>query len=156
MLRRYALVVVVASALAVAAARADEPETKQTPNSQIIVLNCYPHEHGAGVSHPWIDPYGNWHYTGAFPNDEGFLGVDYRNDAKMSATEIDFGLVVRDSLVATAKDIGTFSPGIEINHEFVISREVFPIGTAFPYCAVLRVKYSDGSEWRNPTPPPTG
>jgi len=155
-LRCCALLIVVASALVAGAASADEPETRQTPGSNIVILNCNPHEHGPGASHPWIDPYGNWHYRGAFPYDEGFLGVDYRNDAKTSASEIDFGLVARGSLVAIAKDVGMFSTGTEINHEFVISREVFPIGTSFPYCAVLRVKYSDGSEWRNPNPPPTG
>jgi len=78
------------------------------------------------------------------------------NQSKLAATEVDFGLVVRQSLVATATDKGTFSTGAKIQHEFVISREVFPIGATFPYCAVLRVKYADGSEWRNPAPPPTG
>ena len=152
----YALAVVVASALAFGAASAAEPGTRQTPGSHIIVLSCYPHQHGSGVTHPWIDPYGRAHYPGVFPRDEGFLGINYQNDAKVVASEIDFGLVVRGSLVALATDLGTFSPGIEIRHEFVISREVFPIGTAFPYCAVLRVKYNDGSEWHNPNPPPTG
>ncbi len=131
-------------------------ELRQTPGSNIQVLTCDPHLHTAGVSHPWIDPYGVYHAHGTFPTYEGFLGIDYQNNAKQAATEIDFGLVVRQSLVATAKDVGKFSPGVTIQHEFVISREVFPIGTAFPYCAVLRVKYSDGSEWHNPAPPPTG
>jgi hypothetical protein len=126
------------------------------PGSHITILKCYPHQHGPGASHPWIDPYGHQHSSGVFPSDEGFLGIDYQNGAKTPAAEIDFGLVARDSLVATAKDIGTFSPGIPIDHEFIISREVFPLGTAFPYCAVLRVKYRDGSEWRNPNPPPNG
>lgn len=31
--------------------------------------------------------------------------------------------------------------------------KIFPIGTAFPYCAVLRVQYADGSVWQNPNPP---
>ncbi len=156
MLRNYGLACALAAALSLTAASADEPEVRQTPGSRITILDCNPHQHGPGISHPWIDPYGTSHSPSNFPNDEGFLGIDYQNYASVAATEIDFGLVARDSLVATAKDIGTFSPGVEIKHEFVISREVFPIGTTFPYCAVLRVKYSDGSEWRNPNPPPTG
>lgn len=129
----------------------------QTPGSKITVLTCNPHRHGPADAHPWVDPYGRWHpVPGDFPNDEGFLAIDYQNNAKLPAKEVDFGLVARHSLIAVANDVGSFSPGVKISHEFVISREVFPIGTTFPYCAVLRVKYSDGSEWRNPNPPPMG
>lgn len=130
--------------------------TDQTPGSNITVLTCYPHVHAAGVTHPWIDPYGVHQSPARFPSEEGFLAIDYRNDSKTAATEIDFGLVVRDSLVATAKDVGKFSTAVKIQHEFVVSREIFPIGESSPYCAVLRVKYADGSEWRNPRPPPQG
>jgi hypothetical protein len=155
MVRTFVLALLAASILGGAAASSAEQAIQQTPGSHIAILNCYPHQHAPGTSHPWIDPYGGQHSSGIFPNDEGFLGIDFQNDAKTTMTEIDFGLVVRDTLVATAKDIGTFSPGIAIKHEFVISREVFPIGTAYPYCAVLRVKYSDRSEWHNPNPPPS-
>jgi len=141
--------------LAPIAGTAAQPEMRQTPGSNITIYACDPHVHVQGVSHPWVDPYGTLHQPTHFPNDEGFLTIDYLNDAKKTATEVDFGLVIRDSLVATATDKGTFSSGIKIQHEFVISREVFPIGTSEPYCPVLRVKYSDGSEWRNPIPPPT-
>ena len=142
-----------ASAGAVATAQG---ATDQTPGSNITVLTCYPHVHAVGVTHPWIDPYGVHQGPNRFPSDEGFVAIDYRNDSKTAATEVDFGLVVRDSLVATAKDIGKFSTAVKIQHEFVVSREIFPIGTSSPYCAVLRVKYADGSEWRNPRPPPQG
>jgi hypothetical protein len=157
MFRYFSLALATAATLTtVAVAATTGQETRQTPGANIMVMTCNPHRHSPGEAHPWIDPYGSHRVANAFPYDEGFLAIDYKNDAKMAATEIDFGLVVRDSLIATAKDTGTFSPGIKIQHEFVISREVFPIGTTFPYCAVLRVKYRDGSEWHNPNPPPTG
>ncbi|HLJ83516.1 MAG TPA: hypothetical protein VKT51_05025 [Candidatus Eremiobacteraceae bacterium] len=158
MLKRHIAAIGAAAIIPLAAivAAAAQTELRQTPGSNITISTCDPHRHGAGVTHPWIDPYGIRHYPGDFPSDEGFLAIDYQNTAKTAATEIDFGLVARGSLVATAKDVGTFSPAVKISHEFVISREVFPIGTEFPYCAVLRVKYSDGTEWRNPNPPPTG
>jgi hypothetical protein len=130
--------------------------TTQTAGSQILVMDCTPHIHTVNQGHPWIDPYGVWHYTfGAttFPAFDAFLGIAYKNQARMAAKEIDFGLVARGSLIAMAKDVGTFSPGIKIDHEFVESREIFPIGTTSPVCAVLRVKYADGSEWKNPSPP---
>lgn len=132
-------------------------QTRQTAGSNIAVFTCDPHRHLPGVTHPWVDPYGRLHrYPGDFPGGEGFLTIDYRNEASRTAIEVDFGLVARQSLIAVAKDVGRFSSGVTIRHEFVISGEAFPIGTQFPYCAVLRVKYSDGSEWRNPNPPPTG
>ncbi|HEV2261956.1 MAG TPA: hypothetical protein VGR69_06705 [Candidatus Rubrimentiphilum sp.] len=127
---------------------------KQTPGSQITVSQCDPHRHAVGtVGHPWIDPYGNLHTAANFPYSEGFLAITYSNNAPKVATEVDFGLVSRGSLIAVANDRGTFSPGVNIDHEFDVSPEIFPIGTSFPYCAVIRVKYADGTEWRNPNPP---
>lgn len=133
---------------------ASAQELRQTPGSNITVEQCNPHRHALGSpGHAWIDPYGNVHARGNFPYAVGFLAVEYTNDAAKAAQEIDFGLVSRGSLIALAKDVGTFSPGARINHEFSLDPEAFPIGTTFPYCAVMRVKYANGTEWRNPNPP---
>ena len=146
-----ALAVIGAIALAQA-----QTAPRQTAGSHITVNTCNPHRHHAGVTHPWIDPYGIWHPATGFPYSEGFLEIAYTNDAKSAAKEIDFGLVSRGTMIAVATDVGTFSPGAVIDHEFVVSPEIFPIGTSLPYCAVLRVKYADGTEWRNPHPPQEG
>ncbi|HVA27110.1 MAG TPA: hypothetical protein VNF68_02955 [Candidatus Baltobacteraceae bacterium] len=127
-------------------------QIKQTPGSKILVTACDAHRHTAAEAHPWIDPYGAWHYH-TFPYQDAFLTISYANQASINATEIDFGLVARGWLIAVARDVGAFSPGVAIDHEFVVSPEIFPIGTALPYCAVMRVKYADGSIWVNPTPP---
>jgi hypothetical protein len=143
----------VAALLVSAAAVADtNAPIKQTPGSKIVVAACDPHVHTVAQAHPWIDPYGVYHTT-MFPACDAFLGITYKNVASVAATEVDFGLVARGSLVAVAKDVGSFAPDVSIDHEFVISREVFPLGTSFPYCAVMRVKYADGSVWNNPNPP---
>lgn len=126
---------------------------KQTPGAQILVTRCDPHRHTPGTAHPWIDPYGVLHPATNFPYAEGFLAITYVNRNTQPAKEVDFGLVSRGSLIAVANDAGTFSPGASIAHEFAVSPEIFPIGTALPYCAVLRVKYADGTEWHNPNPP---
>jgi hypothetical protein len=81
------------------------------------------------------------------------LQVACTNDSRIPAREVDFGLVSRNSMIAIVKDVGTFSQGVRIDHEFSVDPEIFPIGTAFPNCAVLRVKYADGTEWRNANPP---
>lgn len=143
-----------AGALAAAALPAAAQDVQQTPGSQITVSQCAPHRHRAGTpGHPWIDPYGIYHTAYDFPYEAGFLAITYANDAPKTASEIDFGLVSRGTLIALAKDVGTFSTGVKIDHEFSLDPEVFPIGTALPYCAVLRIKYADGSEWSNPHPP---
>lgn len=135
------------------AAAAQEP-LQQTRGSHIEVTWCHPHIHTAVERHPWIDVWGRWHPGPYFPYWDAFLGISYRNTASVAAKEVDFGLVARGYLVAVARDVGTFSPGVLIaDHEFSIARDVYPLGTEFPYCAVLRVKYTDGTEWQNPNPP---
>ena len=129
--------------------------TRQTPDSHILVSSCTAHRHYTmAQAHPWIDPYGILRSSSTFRLSDGFLAVDYTNEAPIAATEVDFGLVARGSLVAAAKDVGSFSPGILIQHEFVVSPEIFPLRTTYPACIVLRVKYTDGTIWYNPEPPP--
>ena len=126
----------------------------QTPGSNIEVTYCHPHIHTQEQRHPWIDVWGRWHPGPSFPYWDAFLAISYRNTASVAATEVDFGLVARGFLVAVARDVGTFSPGVVIDdHEFQVARDVFPLGTEFPYCAVMRVKYADGTVWENPNPP---
>ncbi|HEX5275490.1 MAG TPA: hypothetical protein VFW34_09475 [Candidatus Rubrimentiphilum sp.] len=147
-----ALTGMLAAAISVAYAQT----LKQTPGSQISVSQCSPHQHqpGVGAPHPWVDPYGILHTNvSTFPYAEGFLAITYANQASKAATEVDFGLVSRGYLIAVVNDAGTFSPNVPIAHEFSVSPEIFPIGTSLPYCAVMRVKYADGTEWRNPNPP---
>jgi len=126
---------------------------QQTAGSKILITDCNPHRHTPTQAHPWIDPYGVSHTQNNFPSWDAFLTISYQNQASAAATEIGFGLVTRGSLVAVTKDIGTFSTDVSITHEFVVSSEIFPIGDTPPYCAVLWVKYADGSVWVNPHPP---
>jgi hypothetical protein len=136
----------------VGAAVTVSPPQRQTPGSNIVVADCDPHRHTAAQAHPWIDPYGVWQYPPyTFPSWDAFLGITYKNEAAVAATEVDFGLVSRGNLVAVAKDVGRFSTGASVDHEFVISREILPVERE--YCAVLQVKYADGSTWKNPAPP---
>ncbi len=78
------------------------------------------------------------------------LGIDYVNVTSVVMKEIEFGLVVRGSLVAEVKDVGTFSPGAEIKHEFGLNPNVFPIQTSFAECVPLKIAFVDGSKWKNP------
>ena len=64
--------------------------------------------------------------------------------------EIEFGLIVRGSLVAEVKDVGTFSPGAEIKHKFGVSKNIFPIQTSYAKCVPLHILFVDGTKWKNP------
>lgn len=127
---------------------------QQTPGSNIEITFCYPHLHVQSEAHRWIDIWGRRHTGLVFPYWDAFLAISFRNLASTPATEVDFGLVARGNLIAIAKDVGRFSTGALIKgDEFSVSRDIFPMGNAVPYCAVLRVIYANGTIWKNPDPP---
>ena len=78
------------------------------------------------------------------------LGIDYVNSTEIVMKDIEFGLIANGRLVAEVRDVGTFSPGVEIKHEFGLNRNVFPLGTGLPQCVPLKITFADGSKWKNP------
>lgn len=141
-----AIAVVISNALP---AQADE---MQTAGSGIQVQTCSAKKGRPAYTETYTDSEGKIR-TRRVDEEESYLKIHYRNTAAVVAREIDFGLVARSELVDKVKDVGMFSPGILIEHKFKVSREIFPLRTALPYCAVLRVQYDDGRVWNNPNPP---
>ena len=125
---------------------------QHTPGAHLNVLKCLPHRGAYSHNETYFDQYGNI-FNRVAPGRPSTLEIHYVNINALTASEIDFGLVARNVLVAQVTDAGTFSPGILIDHEFDIPHEVFPLGTGLPQCVVLKVKYNDGSVWNNPKPP---
>lgn len=78
------------------------------------------------------------------------LNIDYSNSTDIVMKDIEFGLIARGQLVAEVRDVGTFSPGAEIKHEFGLNPNVFPIGTSIVECVPLHITFEDGSKWKNP------
>ncbi len=101
----------------------------------------------------WNTVYGYRYYQPPVRTSAPSLAIDYTNATDKTMKEIEFGLVANGNLVAEVKDVGTFSPGAEIKHEFGISHDVFPLRTALSRCVPLRVTYEDGTKWRNPRLP---
>jgi hypothetical protein len=97
----------------------------------------------------WVDVYG-YRYVQPPVAGSGHLGIDYVNITSKTMSQIEFGLLARGSLVAEVRDVGTFSPGVEIKHEFGLNPNVFPLGTGLPRCVPLRITFADGTKWRNP------
>lgn len=106
---------------------------------------------GVGPYWGWPSVYGYGYRYYQYPvAGNPTLAIDYVNVTQNVMKDIEFGLVVRGSLVAEVRDVGTFSPGAEIKHEFGISPNVFPIQTSFQECVPLKITFADGSKWKNP------
>jgi hypothetical protein len=94
--------------------------------------------------------YGYRYYQPRMRTSNPTLSIDYTNATANPMKEIEFGLVANGNLVAEVKDVGTFSPGVEIKHQFGLSPNVFPLQTGLARCVPLKIVYEDGTTWKNP------
>ena len=125
-----------------------DPMLKMTTYPVGYVPAYYPY----GGPYFWTDIYG-YRYTQAPLSRNAFLAIDYVNRSAVPIRSIEFGLVANGRLVAEVRDVGTFSPGAEIKHEFGLNPNVFPIQTGLPKCVPLHVLFQDGTRWKNPRLP---
>jgi hypothetical protein len=102
-----------------------------------------------GSPYYWRDPYRMSYYQPAV-SPSAALYIDFVNATPNVMSVIDFGLVARGHLIAEVRDVGTFSPGVEIKHEFGVNPNVFPLGTALPECPALYIEFANGTKWTNP------
>ena len=98
----------------------------------------------------WNDVYGSRYYQPREATTNPTLGIDYVNVTQQTMKQIEFGLLARGTLIAEVRDVGTFSPNVEIKHQFGLNPNVFPIGTGLPKCVPLRITFEDGTVWKNP------
>lgn len=101
----------------------------------------------------WADPYGYGFYQPPVTTASPTMYVDFKNLTNQVMTTVVWGLVANGHLVAEAKDVGKFSPGIEIQHKYAISENVFPLQTGLPQCVALSITFEDGKHLRNPNLP---
>jgi hypothetical protein len=101
----------------------------------------------------WRDIYGYRYYQPPPGRVRPTLSIAYTNVTQQTMQQIEFGLVANGNLVAEVRDVGTFSPGANIEHEFGLSPNVFPLRTGLPRCLPLRITYANGRVWRNPLLP---
>lgn len=108
-----------------------------------------------GYPYYWNDVYGARYWQPAYVQSSSSptLGIDYTNQTSKVMKQIEFGLIANGRLVAEVRDVGTFSPGVEIKHKFGLSENVFPLQTGLPHCVPLRITFEDGTHWRNPRLP---
>ena len=102
----------------------------------------------------WDDVYGFPYYQRPVAvNESGTLAIDYVNVTPTVMRSIEFGLIANGRLVAEVRDVGTFSPNVEIKHQFGLNPNVFPLSTALARCVPLRITYADQATWVNPRLP---
>jgi hypothetical protein len=156
---------------AIAPAQAPQPMKSHPPHVTIahpIKINtCNPQRGETFVGGGWapayypvgVGPYWGWpavygptytYYQYPVSHSNPTLGIDYVNDTNVVMKTIEFGLIAHGQLVAEAKDVGTFSPGVEIKHEFGLNPNVFPLATGIPECVPLKIHFEDGTVWKNP------
>jgi hypothetical protein len=136
----------------------------QSPRHPVTVTTCRP-SRNVMVSGGWVPGYyprspyyyptvyGYRYYQPPVRTSSPTLAIDYSNATTQDMKEIEFGLVANGYLVAEVKDVGTFSPGAEIKHEFGLSPNVFPLQTSLARCVPLKIRYADGTKWKNPRLP---
>ncbi len=125
------------------------PERNVRYNYSGYTPGFYPYGYGYGRPWGWPSVYGPTYYQAPVQG-QPTLGIDYVNATSMVMNQIEFGLIVRGSLVAEVKDVGTFSPGAEIKHKFGVSPNIFPIQTSFAKCVPLKIRFVNGKTWKNP------
>jgi hypothetical protein len=128
--------------------------------SQIKVTNCVPSRnvmvsggwtpayYPAGPYY-WPSVYGYRYYQPRMATSNPALGIDYVNTSDKVMKQIEFGLIANGRLVAEVKDVGTFSPGAEIKHQFGVSPNIFPLQTSLVKCMPLKITYADGTKWQS-------
>ncbi len=159
LLRSSAWIVGVAMLLPVGAAAQAMHRTNPRP---IQINTCNPqrnyymapgfapayYPYGAGPYWRWPSVYGPTYYQRPVRGNPT-LGIDYVNRTHIVMKDVEFGLLVGGNLLAEVRDVGIFSPGAEIKHEFGVSHGIFPL-RGMAECVPLRITFADGSKWRNP------
>jgi hypothetical protein len=148
------LLVTLTAAVSAATSRSPVQVNRCEPRNRITTTSGYvPGYYPYGGRYYWRDVYGRNYYQPPFPStthESPTLSIDFVNSTSKSMKTIDFGLVARGALVAEVRDVGEFSPGTKIKHEFGLDPNVFPLGTGLPQCVPLRIEFADGSSWQNP------
>ena len=98
----------------------------------------------------WRDVYGYNYYQWPYRNASPTLNISYVNQTSKTMSQIDFGLLGGRGIVAEVRDVGTFSPGVRIDHAFGLNPALFPLSPATVRCVPLFIKFADGTKWRNP------
>ena len=78
-----------------------------------------------------------------------YLAIDYTNKSKAALRTVNFGLIVRGTLLAEIQDKGSALPGIDLKRTLALDASLLPLPSNAE-CVPLEVTYDDGTQWTNP------
>ena len=113
-------------------------------SNPIRVVRCQINQPVATVT--WIDSWGS-SYTE--PGTGSNVDIDFVNNGSQDAVAIEFGVLVKNTLVAEMRNSGKFSPGVVIQHNLGLNAAAALKIKKFR-CTALRVTWADGSQWTSP------
>jgi hypothetical protein len=151
---RNIVVVLAAVALTTAIARA---ETAQTPGSNVTVSQCTLKLASDPAMTTGVNAQGQPTTSESVTlgsTGSSSVRIGYTNDAALAAAEIDFALVGRSGTMTSVKDVGKIGAGADIQHDFKIRLDSFPLNPGATKCIVTKILYANGTSWINPAPPP--
>jgi hypothetical protein len=134
-----------AAALGIVLTAAPLAAHAQAPSaSPIAITNCsvlrYQRDPGRRYWYPWGFPPNQSLYTDG-------VDITYVNNTPKVASRVAFVVNYRGDIQHIV-DVGTFSPGVSIDHTFgQFTGDAF-LGTRPNTCRVAAVRFSDGSVWR--------
>lgn len=96
--------------------------------------------------HPFWRPFGPYPYGSVYTDG---IRIAYVDRAAKTATRVAFLVNYRGD-VQRIIDIGTFSPGVTIDHQFGQFTGDAWLGPKPNVCRVVAVRYADGSFWHAP------
>jgi hypothetical protein len=128
-------------------------DTAQTPGSKITVSQCTLKLAGDTTITPGANGSGNSETVTLGTSSASSIRIGYTNDAAVAATEVDFSLVGRSGSMTSVKDVAKIGVDAQIQHDFKIHLDSFPLNPGATKCIVTKVLYADGTSWMNPNPP---
>ena len=84
----------------------------------------------------------------------GGTAIDYIIYGKKTASQITFAVGYRNAqqhFLRTVTDVGTFAPGVQINHHFSLYNDVTYAGAHVSSCVPIKVKWADATLWVAPS-----
>jgi hypothetical protein len=76
--------------------------------------------------------------------------ITYVNHGPKTAKDITFAVAYRNAqtnFLRRVTDVGTFTPGATVSHNFALYNDITYAGTATLGCSVVKIVWADGTTW---------
>ena len=134
-----------AAALAAIVCAAPAPASAQS--APISVSSCTVLQYQGGARRPfWFQPPGPARFGSLYTDG---VKIVYANTTNKVITRVGFRVNYRGDIERVI-DVGTFSPGVTIDHSFGEFSGLAYLGPRPNECRAVAVRFADGSSWHRP------